>query len=128
MGPMSTGDPALFEVPDDAWVIPPPGGELTRAERRKRLIAGRIAAGVHPLGRPVLLHRDAIRDLEGESGPRCGSCLFRQQVRHHNRTYPKCWYPNIEEYPHVRDTHSESSDIRAWWPACRDYRRQPREA
>jgi hypothetical protein len=25
------------------------------------------------------------------------------------------------EYVHPRDTHCESSDIRAWWPACRDY-------
>jgi hypothetical protein len=46
------------------------------------------------------------------------------------RTYPKCWYPGrgggvADEYPHPRDTHCESSDIRKWWPACREF--QPKE-
>jgi hypothetical protein len=119
-------EPTLFEVPDDAWVIPPPKEELTRGERRKRLVDTRIANGVHPLGRPVLLHPDASRDPENRTdGPRCGGCVFRQQVRYHDRTWPKCWYPDVDEFPHPRDTHCESSDIRKWWPACRDY--QPKE-
>lgn len=111
----------LFEVPDDAWVIPPPKEELTRGERRKRLIASRIGTGVHPLGRPVLLHPDVSRDPKDRSGPRCGDCKFRQLVEYHDRKWPKCWYPSVEEYPHPRDTNCESSDIRAWWPACRDF-------
>jgi hypothetical protein len=125
IGASMSDEPVLFEVPDDAWVLPPPKEELTRGEKRKRLVAGRIATGVHPLGRPVLLHPESSRDPEDRSGPRCGGCVFRQLVGHHDKTYPKCWYPSVEEYPHPRDTGCESSDIRAWWPACRDY--QPRE-
>lgn len=110
----------LFDIPDDAWVVPPPKEELTRGERRQRLVATRIAAGVHPLGRPVLLHPDASRDPEDRGGPRCGGCEFRQLVEYHNRKWPKCWYPGA--FPHPRDTHCESSDIRAWWPACKEFR------
>jgi len=116
-------DIPLFEVPEDAWVIPPPKEELTRGERRKRLVDTRIATGIHPLGRPVMLHPEASRDPENRAtGPRCGDCVFRQLVHYHDRAWPKCWYPDIESYPHPRDTNCESSDIRAWWPACRDFR------
>jgi hypothetical protein len=124
-------DPVLFEVPDDAWVIPPPKEELTRGERRKRLVASRISFGVHPLGRPVLLHPDASRDPDDhETGPRCGGCEYRVIVEHNTRSYPKCWYPGrgggvAVEYPHPRDTGCESSDIRKWWPACAQY--EPKE-
>lgn len=113
----------LFDVPDDAYVIPPPKEELTRGERRARLVAARIATGIHPLGRPVLLHPEASRDPDDrDTGPRCGGCVFRQLVEFHNRKWPKCWYPDVDAFPHPRDTHCESSDIRKWWPACRDYR------
>lgn len=115
----------LFEVPDDAYVIPPPKEELSRSERRHRLIATRIATGEHPLGKPVLLHAKASRDPnDRESGLRCGTCVFRVLVGHHNRSYPKCWYPSVEAYPHPRDTHSDASDVRKWWPACMGYQAQ----
>src|SRR5262249_54766487 len=77
-GPMT--EPALFDVPDDASVLRPPKEELTRAERRHRLVASRIANGIHPLGRPVwvLLDPDSSRDKsDREIGPRCGGCRFR---------------------------------------------------
>jgi hypothetical protein len=116
----------LFDVPPEAYVIPPEPEELTRGERRKRLVATRIATGIHPLGRPVLLHADANRDPEDRAtGPRCGTCVFRVLLSHHDKTYPKCWYPSTTSYPHPRDTHSDSSDIRAWWPACSGW--QPKE-
>lgn len=109
---------ALFELPEDAYLIPPPEEHLTRGQRRQRLVAERIACGVHPLGRPVLLHAAASCDPEDrETGPRCGTCVFRVLVEGNNRTYPKCRYGE----GHPRDTHCESSDIRKWWPACRQY-------
>ena len=67
----------LFEVPDSAWVLPPPKEELTRGERRKRLVETRIRSGIHPLGRPVLLHADASRDPDERAGPRCGDRVAR---------------------------------------------------
>jgi hypothetical protein len=118
-------DCGLFDVPQEAYVVPPAPENLSRSEKRKRLIAKRIATGEHPLGYPVMLHPDASHNPyhDGTDTPRCGTCQFRVTLRHHDRTYPKCWYPDLDKYPHPRDSHSESSDIRAWWPACQQYRK-----
>lgn len=116
-------DEALFDVPAEAYLVPPEPENLTRGEKRKRLVAKRIANGEHPLGRPVYLHPDASREgtfFDGQ-GPRCGGCKFRVIVEHNTRSYPKCWYPDVDSYPHPRDSGCESSDIRRWWPACRQY-------
>ncbi len=116
-------EPGLFTEPQR--LVPPVPPVLTRGERRRRLVATRIATGVHPLGRPVLLHQEACRDPgDHESGLRCGTCRFRQLLTYHNRTYAKCHYPDLEKFPHPRDTHCESSDIRAWWPACAQYEKE----
>jgi len=123
-------EPGLFEEPPR--LIPPEPPALTRGERRRRLVATRIATGVHPLGRPVMLHPQSSRDPEDHvTGPRCGGCIYRQLVKYHDlkyhdRTRPKCWYPGrgggvADDYPHPRDTNCESSDIRKWWPACREF-------
>lgn len=112
--------PGLFEEPER--VASPSAPEMTRGERRVALLRTRIANGIHPLGRPVLLHPLSSRDWQDrENGPRCGTCAFRQLVRYHNKTYPKCHYPDVNSYNHPRDTNCESSDIRKYWPACRDY-------
>lgn len=47
----------------------------------------------------------------------CGNCRFRIVYGHHNRSYPKCTYG--DGMP--RASHSAASDVRAWWPACRDH-------
>ena len=114
-------DPGLFDVPADAYLIPPEPEQLTRGEKRKRLVEKRIAQGTHPLGY-VPLHPDAPRERDGD-GPRCGSCQFRVLLSHHDKTYPKCHFPSQrgDKVIHPRDTGCESSDIRAWWPACRDF-------
>jgi hypothetical protein len=115
-----TTEPGLFEEPERLIPAEPP--VLTRGERRQRLVATRIATGVHPLGKPVFLHKEACRDpLDTETGPRCGTCRFRKLLEYHNRTYPKCHYPDPEKLPHPRDSNCESSDIRRWWPACAQY-------
>lgn len=102
-------DPGLFDV--DA------PGDPGRGERRQRLIAARIARGVHPLGN-VLLHPDAARGRDGE-GLRCGTCQWRRTAQYHDKRYAKCWYGDG-----IRVSHSESSDIRSWWPACTDYEKE----
>jgi hypothetical protein len=116
---------ALFDIPEGARLLPPPPENLTRGEKRQRLIAKRIATGEHPLGYPVMLHDESSRDIgDRASGPRCGQCKFRVLLTHHDRTYPKCWYPDVDKYPHTRDSHCDSSDIRAWWPACRQFEKR----
>lgn len=119
-----TGD-GLFDVPADAYPIAPPPPTLTRGERRQRLVATRIATGVHPLGY-VPLHPDAPR-RRGDPGPTCGDCRFRVAISHHDKTHPKCRFPVTrgDETYYPRATGCEASDIRRWWPACRDF--QPRD-
>jgi hypothetical protein len=124
---VSDDEATLFEVPDDAYLIPPPPENLTRGERRQRLVAGRILAGDHPLGKGIRVHPDADRTRSGQ-GLTCGSCRFRRIVGGGNRSYPKCLLPitysdGSQRFP--RNTGCESSDVRKWWPACRDY--QPTE-
>ncbi|KAB7761789.1 hypothetical protein [Mycolicibacterium mucogenicum] len=116
----------LFEVPADAYVVPPAPEVLTRGERRTRLVATRIARGEHPLGR-IQLHADAARE-RGAGGLICGTCRFRELMGGNQRSYPKCRLPVQvgDRVTFPRDTGCESSDIRAWWPACTDY--QPTES
>lgn len=114
----------LFDVPADAYLIPPPAEKLSRGQARRRLVYTRIATGEHPLGKGIRLHPDAARDIsDNRDGLRCGMCRYRVLTRHHDKTYPKCRFPvefgGVPTYP--RDTGSESSDIRAWWPACVDW-------
>ncbi|WP_378735376.1 hypothetical protein [Nocardia brasiliensis] len=111
-------EPGLFSLPDGYSAAE---ADLTHTERRHRLIERRIAARIHPLGY-VALHEQAATGRDGD-GLRCGSCRWRAVLDHHNRAYPKCLCGNG-----VRVTHSEASDIRAWWPACRDYETTNEEA
>lgn len=113
-------DPALFDVPDHPLRTGTPTAteKVGRGERRRRLIDRRIAFGEHPLGRKIPLHPDAPRDRDSP-GPRCGTCQFRSLYQHHNRTYPKCDFGNG-----IRRSGCESSDVRAWWPACHDYHQE----
>lgn len=108
-------DPSLF--PDLIPADEPTPEQLGRGARRQRLIAARIASGEHPLGRNIRLHPDAARGRDGE-GLRCGTCRWRGVTGHHDYSYPKCLYGNG-----IRATRSESTDLRAWWPACVDYER-----
>lgn len=107
-----TAEAGLFDLPDDS---PEPAGQTSRAERRRQLIAARIQAGWHPLGRNIRLHPDAAVGPD-DDGLHCGTCRFREIHRYHDKSYPKCVYGDG-----VRVTHSETSDVRAWWPACTDH-------
>lgn len=116
----------LFELPEGSYIPTPEPENLSRGEKRRRLVAKRIASGEHPLGYPVMLHPQASRSAfnDGTDTPRCGDCKFRVLLSHHDRTYPKCWYPDLNKYPHPRDSHCESSDIRRWWPACQQFQKE----
>ncbi|CPS04222.1 Uncharacterised protein [Mycobacteroides abscessus subsp. abscessus] len=113
----------LFEVPDDAYVVPPLPEQSTASERRKRLIQTRIARGEHPLGKSIRLHDQAAR-VRGGEGLKCGDCVYRVM-----RRWPKCLIPleagGRVTYP--RETGSESSDVRAWWPACAGFKARDEE-
>jgi hypothetical protein len=127
----------LFPEPEHTVPRPPPREEdtRTRGQRMRDRHLALIARGFHPLGPP--LHPDARRDGDrAEDGtPRCGSCAFRETLRHHDYSFPKCTagavirkvsWPDgsvhaIPEYPRV--TAGPGSDVAAWWPACRDYYR-----
>lgn len=132
-------DMSLFpELDDDVAAYE---AEVAReADRIANLSAGQrltlrqaddVAAGRHPLtGGPLhplaSRHRDA--DAPKADPFTCGSCLFRKTERYHGKSYAKCWLPNPTagadapmERIYDRVTHGPASDVRAWWPACRDY-------
>jgi hypothetical protein len=129
-----TGD-ALF--PDDGLRVEAPERlaqeELTAGQRLRARQAARITRGHHPLstayGVPLRLHPDAPRDARKDDDrdyPRCGSCTYREVVGGaHERRFPKCLfgYDGSRWWTAFRASNSETSDVRAWWPACVDYAR-----
>lgn len=118
-------DDALFGM--DPTPLPSPGQSLTRRQ------AAAIAARSHPLSLPLgthlPLHPDAVADPdERVGGPRCGGCAFASSLDYHNRRYLKCLaaVPNGGPAPGPsRLSHGTATDLRRWWPACRDW--QPRD-
>lgn len=108
---------ALFE-PDPTQVRTDEAAEQMSATRRRTLQqAEDIAAGSHPLSRPLgrhlPLHAEAVPKLTrvGDSR-RCGNCRFRQLLTYHNSTYPKCTKDGMPV------NHSTSTDVRRGWPGC----------
>lgn len=72
-----------------------------------------IKAGIHPLTGSMI--HDLADTTARRSDPpnlmyRCGSCVHRVLMRHHDYTYPKCDLTVM--------THGAATDVRAWWPAC----------
>jgi hypothetical protein len=133
-----TADPELFPA-DPYRVAPPPADDRNTGQKRRDRQALRIATGLHPLsidGMKVPLHPDAPRTAaKGDEGayPRCGSCRFRVLLDHHNRSYPKCLV-GLPVPDHrgglaasTRISHGADTDVRAWWPACRDYEARPEQ-
>lgn len=114
-----------YEPPETPEVEP----TLSAGQRLTKRQADAIALGRHPLTGGALhplasRHRDASSP---KSDPFiCGSCWFRTLVRYHGKTYPKCLFDprrdaddSLDKYARV--SHSTVTDVRAWWPACRDY-------
>jgi hypothetical protein len=103
---------------------------LSAGQRLTLRQAGYVAAGIHPLTRAPIhplasRHRDASAPKDDPFT--CGSCYFRHVEKYHDKSYPKCLLPSAAGadqparviYPRV--TNGPASDVRAWWPACRDY-------
>lgn len=132
--PVAEIDIPLFDLPPGAQITIPPrladNAPLTTAgERRRARHATLFARGIHPLTL-FPLHPDAPPyDQLDRPGPRCGLCAHRILLDHHNRKYPKCLYPDTEPN-YSRDyqffSHSEATDVRAWWPACDRWKPGPR--
>lgn len=108
-----------------------PSEEPGLSADRKRTLrqAEEVQAGIHPLTKGPLhplasKHRDAASP---KADPfTCGSCWFRQLVKHHDYRYPKCFHgaenptdTAAGRLPWV--TGSAATDVRAWWPACPNY-------
>lgn len=122
-------DIPLFEGYDDPRPSADSNGDLSAGQRVTLRQAADITAGRHPLTRGRLhplasRHRDAASPKDDPFT--CGSCYFRQIIRYHNRSYPKCVYDprrdsddTLDRYARV--AHSQQTDVRAWWPACPDY-------
>ncbi len=108
---------SLFDVPVTLDDVSPLSAQRRRTARQLRT----LQEGFHPLGLNTFmlpLHADAAPANDRHApGLRCGTCLFRR-VNH--RGYPKCGFgANNRGMP--RATHGAATDVRAWWPACRDY-------
>lgn len=128
---------ALFDM------TPTPVAEPVResaGQRRTRRQAEAVRRGAHPLSLvfgagAVRMHPDADRDAapgDGKTWLRCGSCTWRRMLRHYNHNYPKCLRtPDDTEPSRLGDcervTASEASDVRAWWPACTNYKERSRD-
>lgn len=116
-----TGQPGLFDMPHTPLPAPEPPASAT--VRRTRRQAKLLASGRHPLSSPMgislYLHPDAAPAEDREApGLRCGTCAFREVIGHHSRSYPKCLFGG---HPYPRASHSDATDVRAWWPACKDH-------
>lgn len=113
-----TADLSLFPDPVPMPLSTAEPIEKLSPDRRRTLRQrGDVARGRHPLtGSRLATDPESL----------CGNCRFRAVVRHHNRSYPKCFYEpagwDVEKmrgWPRV--THSTASDVRAWWPGCSDH-------
>ena len=90
-----------------------------RTERREEV----IALGYHPLMTGPI-HESADRSAHKTDGKelpfRCGSCVHRITVHRGGKgALPKCDLTTM--------SHSEASDVRAWWPACPSYTPTPKD-
>ncbi len=108
------GDVDLFGDPIVPEDVPQPVQEEPRLSAGARATARRraqAAAGVNPLtGVATPIHL---------VGATCGGCLHRVTTTWHRKSYPKC------DAHSDRASHSEASDVRAYWPACSRWEAQP---
>lgn len=106
-------EPSLF--PDLEPVPVPDRFEgLGKDARRTLRQADQIAAGINP-GSLLPLHAEAATGRDGP-GLRCRDCRHLYRTGAGNSEFLKC--------DQVGQRHSRGSwgpDLRAWWPACRDF-------
>lgn len=121
----------LFDL--DAYGVKPVPAPpaMNTGERLRARQAAKIAAGEHPLS--GVGDKPSRIPLAPEGTGTCGTCAHKMRPAHHGRAYPKCAAEAFrdpagtgfwEVWP--RAAHSESTDVRSWWPACITY--EPQEA
>lgn len=117
----------LFEIAPTPVLGPAPKPSADR--RRTQRQAETLALGVHPLtnalGTTIKLHAKAApADDRKAAGLRCGDCWFRELTVGWGsaRSYPKCSFgaPEVGHWP--RFSRGAGTDVRAWWPACVDFK------
>lgn len=120
-----SADDALFYMPDPPAGPPVALPEPMSADRRRTARqASAVEQGQHPLGLVVpnvWRHPDTLGQTYTRDDPKgrpltCGTCVFRVVEQHNAGTYPKC-----QQGGGRRVTGGPGTDIRAWWPACRDW-------
>lgn len=84
----------------DGYPDPERPPELTTGQKIRNRQQKYIDQGVHPLSRLKL----------AGNGHTCADCVHRILVGGHAKSYPKCDQTSM--------SNSETSDCRAWWPAC----------
>lgn len=118
-------DDALFHVDEPTRAAPT--ADLSADRRRTLRQLDTLTRGLHPLGlaltvgRYLALHVEAAPYNDRSApGRRCGNCRFRRTLPHHNIAYPKCAFGSTDAGA-PRASHGSGTDVRAWWPACRDH-------
>lgn len=118
--------PGLFAL-DPGWRAAPAPADPTSGLSAGRRLTLRQAAdlerGRHPLTRGPLHPDAAPADDRTAAGARCATCRFRRPVHGGARAYPKClhgWSGDPRDEP-PRCSNGPATDVRGWWPACRDY-------
>lgn len=122
----------------------------TRGQKLRDRQQARISSGLHPLsidGMRITLHPDTPRDAhqgDDRNYPTCGTCVHREMVGGHAKSFPKCVigyerrplteaeiarnagtiYQHATHYVYEgrRNTSSDATDCKGWWPACTDYK------
>lgn len=117
-----TDQPGLFPSPPRLYVqAAAPGVQLGRDARRTRYQAHTLASGRDP-GTTLPLHPDAAAGRDGD-GLRCRSCVHLYAKHAGNGRFLKCALAPAHN-PRAR---SDGPDMRAWWPACREWAPTPTE-
>lgn len=118
-------DPTLF---DAAGYEVPAAPELTPGQRLRVRQADKMAAGEHPLSRVGDVPKRVLLLTPANEAKWCGTCAHKLRPHHHGRAYPKCAAGAFRspDGNGFRDVwlcaaHSESTDVRSWWPACSSY-------
>ncbi len=123
---------ALFDATQYQQAPAEPPAKVSPDVRRRQRQQQAIGGGSHPLsaalGYHIPLHPEAPRSDDRKApGPRCGSCWYRRSISTNGgAVWPKCLYGasnDTDTEPGVapRVSHGAGTDVRRWWPACRDY-------